>query len=224
MSNPTQTTLSFWTNLNPNNPPVISYRDTLFFNKYQYKLSIKTNTRGGFLNIIGYSDDDTNCFTTTYSLRKRNDVRMHVQYHSKYIFLYTNNYDLIKKIALDISNKCAISLKRNIRPTFYIADVCFAKNTQTPKNTIPVNKLPFDKYRYRVSISSKVEHNNDFRNLIEWAKEHPDVHLPKSMQEVAYSSYGNRYCLVADEATLLMVKFLLCGATNKIDQYMEKKK
>ena len=210
MSNPTQTTLSFWNNLNPNNPPVISYRDTLFFNKYQYKLVVR-HAKSSFVNLIGYPVFDIDHFPIGFKLKGRKDVRLHLNWTTRCFSMYTSNYDLLLKVAKDSSE-------------FNIREICFAKNCQIPKNTILVNKLPFDKYKYRVSISSKLEHNQNFRNLIEWAADHPDVHLPKGMKKLAYKYYGNRYCLVADEATLLMVKFLLCGATNKIDQYMEKKK
>ena len=159
--------------------------DKVFYPQWRTKSFVNRNS------IIRFSEFMEKFPTDNYALRIEND-RLDV---------YTNDQDLYNTL----SSTCEENIIQRFQP-----DIDNLHLLNRSQHTIIVNKLPKNRYNYRVYLLPHRMIREDKNKYLDWIKKQdPRITCTSALEKWFINTDWNwdrRYVLVEDEATVLMMK------------------
>ena len=159
--------------------------DKVFYPQWRTKSFVNRNS------IIRFSEFMEKFPTDNYALRIEND-RLDV---------YTNDQDLYNTL----SSTCEENIIQRFQP-----DIDNLHLLNRAQHTIIVNKLPKNRYNYRVYLLPHRMIREDKNKYLDWIKKQdPRITCTSALEKWFINTDWNwdrRYVLVEDEATVLMMK------------------
>ena len=159
--------------------------EKVFYPQWRNKSFVNRNS------IIRFSEFMKTFPTDSYAVRVEND-RLDV---------YTNDQDLYSTL----SSTCEENIIQRFQP-----DIDNLHLLNRSQHTIIVNKLPKNRYNYRVYLLPHRMIREDKNNYLDWIKKQdPRITCTPALEKWFINTDWNwdrRYVLVEDEATVLMMK------------------
>jgi hypothetical protein len=175
-----------------------------FYNKWLYKITVKIqngylfrhNTVDAISKNLRIGKEIRNLATTLGSF---NEFQLRIE--NKYLDIYVND-----QIYLDqILNKFKSSIKH-----YFIPHPKLMQDSIKSKDIV-ANKLPYDRYRYKVYIKAHaIRDDSQKKNYLKWLEtQYPKIRISDSTKDWFINTNWNwdrRYMYVEDEHTLLLAK------------------
>jgi hypothetical protein len=188
-----------------------------FYNKWLYKVTIKLGNPNIFRhNSVESISNNLKVHKETRNLAKLlSDIKdFQLRIETKFIDVYINEKDHFDQL-IDRFEK---SIKHCFSP-----HPDLESESINPKDII-ANKLPFDRYRYKVFIKAHaIRDSHQKYNYLKWLEtQHPRILITESTKDWFIKTSWNwdrRYMYIEDEQTLLMAKMRQCEVLGSVYTY-----
>lgn len=188
-----------------------------FYNKWLYKVTVSVKNaylfrKNAERSVLNPARMDSHTKDLSDALQKINNYQLRIE--NKFIDIYLNDKQAYQFLLDRFVNHIIHSFYPH--PSLLLDDF--------NGKTIIANKLPYDKYRYKVFLKphtiSSIEEKNEY---IKWlAFQDPKIYITKNTKDWFIKTSWNwdrRYVYVEDEKTLLLLKMRNSCAMGSIYTY-----
>lgn len=188
-----------------------------FYNKWLYKITLEIRHCG----VFRHNDVDSISKNSTLGLEVRNLATLlaeikeyQLRIENKFVDIYLDSKDEIDKLASQFQNN--------------IVHVCYPHpdlllNNTSSKNII-ANKLPYDRYRFKVFLKPhNMKDKDQKQTYLDWLEsQNPRIFITNSTKQWFLNTDWNwdrRYMYVEDDKTLVMAKMRQSDVLGSIYTY-----